>query len=209
MWCATPARLGGLGWPSDRIGLSLMLFGVFTGLGMTLIYPRWERAQGPLKLFQTAGMVSGLACMALPFTAPFSLEVPSLALGSVVAVGAVRTVANSAMFVVASIFTNNSVDPSIRGTYNGLSFTCVAAVRTLSPAVCGWLFGWSIAEPRGWPFDVHLVFIVLGAVWGLATVTAVARFDPSIEKPLGADQADPDQGQGQKRNRSPALVGVR
>jgi len=172
-----------------------MLFGIFTGTGMMFIYPRWERAQGPLKLFQTAGVISGLACMAIPFTAPFSLEVPSLALASVVAVGAVRTIANSAMFVVASVFTNNSVDPSIRGTYNGLSFTCVAAVRTVSPAVCGRLFGWSITEPTlGWPFDVHLIFIFLGASWGLATVAAIARFDPSIERPLNADAEDQKRG---------------
>ena len=138
MWCSTPVKLGGLGWSSDKIGVSLMLFGVCTAVGMTLIFPMWERLQGPIRMFMTGGLVTGAMAVAMPVTALIAVELPDIgAMPFLVLLGAIRTVANSSLFVIASMFSNNSVHPAIRGTFNGLSFTCVAAVRTVAPAVCG------------------------------------------------------------------------
>ena len=120
----------------------------------------------------------------LPFAEDVGSVYPSLRLPVIALVAAVRTITNSALFVVASVFCNNTVTPDIRGTYNGLSFTIVAAVRATSPAILGRIYSWSISAPRLFPFDVHCVFIIIGACYAYSALTVYNRFDASIEKPL-------------------------
>ena len=184
VWCATPHGLGGLSWSSSQIGTCLMVFGGCTAFGMFVVYPRLERAQGPRQLFIMASVVTAVLAMMVPVAEDVGRVHPSLRLPFLGIVGAVRTVANSALFVVASVFVNNAVPPQIRATYNGLSFTCVAAVRAISPAILGRIYSWSISAARLFPLDVHCVFLIIGACYGYAALTAFNRFDNTIEKPL-------------------------
>jgi hypothetical protein len=54
VWCATPVLLGGIGWTSNQIGMSLMVFGIFTFINMNDLFPIWERRVGALSDFNQA-----------------------------------------------------------------------------------------------------------------------------------------------------------
>jgi hypothetical protein len=54
VWCATPVLLGGIGWTSKQIGMSLMVFGIFTVINMNVLFPIWERRVGALSVFNQA-----------------------------------------------------------------------------------------------------------------------------------------------------------
>lgn len=183
VWASTPISMGGLKWTTDRIGVSMTLFGGSTLTGMMVVYPAWERMLGAYRVFTSATIITTLCGVILPFSALFTVSNPDLVMPMVIGVGVFRAVANTAMFVTASMFQNNAVDASIRGSYNGLSFTCVAAVRSLSPWLCGQIYSWSISETRPWPLNAHLVFLFIGSVWLGAGLTNMMSLDKSIERP--------------------------
>ncbi|CAM9718217.1 unnamed protein product, partial [Laminaria digitata] len=57
-----------------------------------------------------------------------------------------------------SLAINNAVDPSQRGTINGLSMTLGSLATAAGPIVCSTVFAWSIDRRRPFPFDYHFVF---------------------------------------------------
>lgn len=65
------------------------------------------------------------------------------------------------MFVNIALVTNNAVDPSRRGTLNGLSMTIGSLAKAAGPTALSITFAWSINRPRPFPFDYHLAFYLL------------------------------------------------
>ncbi|CAN0476659.1 unnamed protein product, partial [Laminaria digitata] len=57
---------------------------------------------------------------------------------------------------------NNAVHPSQRGTINGLQMTLGSLAQGAGPVFSSTIFAWSINQPRSFPFDNHLIFLLFG-----------------------------------------------
>ena len=76
------------------------------------------------------------------------------------------------VFINVALATNNAVDPSQRGTVNGLSMTLGSLAKAAGPTAASTVFAWSIHRRRPFPFDYHLIFYLLAL--GMVVVTVVS-----------------------------------
>lgn len=91
------------------------------------------------------------------------------------------------VFINASLAINNSVDPSKRGTLNGLSVMLVSLATATGPTTFSTIFAWSINRRRPFPFDSHLIFVLLALGMVAITVTSWNVVFSRVEtKPIGS-----------------------
>ena len=76
------------------------------------------------------------------------------------------------VFINVALATNNAVDPSKRGTVNGLSMTLGSLAKAAGPTVSSTAFAWSINGRHPFPFDRHLTFCLLAL--GMVVVTVMS-----------------------------------
>ncbi|CAM9442342.1 unnamed protein product, partial [Laminaria digitata] len=67
-------------------------------------------------------------------------------------------IAANTMCINFSLAINSAVDPSQRGTLNGLSMMLGSLATAVGPTVFSTIFAWSINRRRPFPLDRHLVF---------------------------------------------------
>ena len=86
------------------------------------------------------------------------------------------------VFINLALAINNAVDPSQRGTINGLSMMLGSLATATGPTVFSTIFAWSINRHHPFPLDHHLSFTLLAL--GMVVVTATSwNFDISPGKP--------------------------
>lgn len=70
--------------------------------------------------------------------------------------------AGSQVFVNISLTVNNAVSPSRRGELNGVAMAVSSLSKGAAPFICSPIFAWSIDHHRPFPFNFHLIYILLG-----------------------------------------------
>ena len=188
VFLSTPVDAGGVGYSTNDIGGTLVIFGACQILVTTPTYQLLVKRLGMVQLFQMFAALATVCYFWVPLI-PHAARAAGLPPESrvtwfmlVVTVCMVR-VANGICFTLQSVFTNNSVEQQHRGALNGLAMTVSAAVRSVTPLACGWVFGLSMSTSYPWPFDASLVFILLAAMMAHAAHIA-GGLPRSIEKTL-------------------------
>jgi hypothetical protein len=170
---------GGLAMPPARIGLALSILGVIGIFTQLFLYPRISSRLGTerayklfLTLFPVAYVLAPYLSL-LPSTSPPPLEAsgPILWIG-IACVLAIQVIARTFALPGMTILVNNSCPhPSVLGTLHGIAQSISSGMRTIGPAVSGWLYG------KGLQWGV-----VGTAFWGLACVACVGLFAGSFVK---------------------------
>eukprot|EP00049_Salpingoeca_infusionum_P027046 m.29949 g.29949 ORF g.29949 m.29949 type:complete len:495 (-) comp9220_c1_seq1:2547-4031(-) len=186
VFCATPVSLGGLGWTTTDIGMSLAIVGVVISCGQMFLYPPLAarlKAKGVLVL---ACVMTALLAFVYPLThyvAPHEAQkevmtdgATNLTLETVLvednnpwhsntmlwwclgSVAALYKLFGGMAFISISLLINNSVVSERRGMVNGLAMTCTAIGRLLGPSIGGAAFSWSISSPHTFPFNQSFTF---------------------------------------------------
>mmetsp|Transcript_14742 Transcript_14742/g.43609 ORF Transcript_14742/g.43609 Transcript_14742/m.43609 type:complete len:427 (-) Transcript_14742:1235-2515(-) len=186
VWLAVPREAGGMGFSTDDIGSTLVVYGIVQAVLIAPIFQVLERRLGMVELFQWAALLTAGCYVLFPLipraTAALGYRRESrVTYWTLVAVVAVSRIGTGITFVIQAVFTNNSVDQRRRGSMNGLSMTMAAAVRTFTPLFFGWTFGVTLTAHRGWPLDNSLVF-TLAAVLSLHASHICSGLPRSIEK---------------------------
>ena len=155
---------GGLGLPSQQVGIATAVIGLIGFPLQILLYPRLNTALGTLKCYRLFLPFSPLCYTVLPFLALLPAT-PALVWPCLVAVLGCQVLARTFTLPGAIILINNSAPhPSVLGTIHGISQSVSSGARTLGPILGGWLLG------------LGLKGNCVGAVWwGMAGV-AVANW---------------------------------
>jgi hypothetical protein len=177
---APPFRFtGGLAMPPARIGLALSILGVIGIFTQLFLYPRISSRLGTerayklfLTLFPVAYILAPYLSL-LPSTSPPPLEASGLIIWiGIACVLAIQVIARTFALPGMTILVNNACPhPSVLGTLHGIAQSISSGMRTIGPAVSGWLYG------RGLQWG-----IVGTAFWGLACVACVGLFAGSFVK---------------------------
>ncbi|XP_068738627.1 uncharacterized protein [Montipora capricornis] len=172
LWAATPPHLGGLGFSTNQIGTSLVCVGAPLLVLQMVLYPKFERRLGAIRVFQLANAFIGVTILSLPFIHTYynrSTVLWTLLIGILL----LMKLNVGFSFSSTGIIVNNTVRSEMLGTINGLAMTAASTSRAVSPVVVGSIFAWSISEglKLGFPLNVHFAFTLLsiGSVLAIAT----------------------------------------
>ncbi|XP_068689943.1 uncharacterized protein [Montipora foliosa] len=172
LWAATPPHLGGLGFSTNQIGTSLVCVGAPLLVLQMVLYPKFERRLGAIRVFQLANAFIGVTILSLPFIHTYynrSTVLWTLLIGILL----LMKLNVGFSFSSTGIIVNNTVRSEMLGTINGLAMTAASTSRAVSPVVVGSIFAWSISEglKLGFPLNMHFAFTLLsiGSVLAIAT----------------------------------------
>jgi MFS family permease len=172
LWALTDTNAGGLGFMTNQIGTVFMLSGIYLVLFQLFIFKRLANRFGPAwcfnagVIFGTFGFVVYPNISRLSSASPFILW-PILTLGA-----CMRTTAGTMSFTSSNILIN-LVAPKNAGKANGIAFSLAGIARALAPSLAGNLFAWSEINGLPYPFNFHLVFLILSIACGITGLVSV------------------------------------
>ncbi|KAJ1550206.1 hypothetical protein HK096_008172, partial [Nowakowskiella sp. JEL0078] len=153
LFASSPIKDGGLGLTSKKLGILLVVNGLFSLLSQILIFPRVAKFFGPLKTHRFGGLVFIFTDIIFPLTVVLvnqtfrffgvTYQWSEIFLQIVMIPKAFGTIcAFTSLFIVI----NNSVSPKFLGTVNGYGQTAATLARTVGPAIGGILFAFSLSH---------------------------------------------------------------
>jgi hypothetical protein len=161
---------GGLAMPPARIGLALSILGFIGIFTQLFLYPMISARLGTERAYKLFLTLFPIAYTLAPYISllPSSSKPPLEATGPFVWAGitvvlAIQVMARTFALPGMTILVNNSCPhPSVLGTLHGIAQSISSGMRTIGPAVSGWLYG------NGLEWG-----IVGAAFWGLACAACV------------------------------------
>ncbi|CAM9579188.1 unnamed protein product [Ectocarpus fasciculatus] len=161
LWALSTVASGGLDWNSKQIGQALSVCGMFMLFFQLLVYPRLSKRIGVTRSQRWACFVSIPVFLVFPTLSHLRGTEGTLVAASLVLLFLTNAVANT-VFINVALATNNAVEPSRRGTLNGLSMTTGSLAKAAGPMFFSSIFAWSIdGRRRPFPLDYHLAFYLL------------------------------------------------
>jgi hypothetical protein len=159
--------------PPARIGLALSILGFIGIFTQLVLYPRISSRLGVERSYRFFLTLFPIAYFLAPFITllPSSTPPPQEANGPFIWSGitfvlAIQVMARTFALPSMTILVNNSCPhPSVLGTLHGIAQRISSGMRTIGPAVSGWLYG------KGLQWG-----IVGTAFWGLMCVACVGLF---------------------------------
>jgi hypothetical protein len=180
-WATTqspPFRFtGGLAMPPARIGLALSILGFIGIFTQLFLYPIISARLGTERAYKLFLALFPIAYSLAPYLAllpstskpPLEATGPFIWTGITVVLG-IQVMARTFALPGMTILVNNACPhPSVLGTLHGIAQSISSGMRTIGPAVSGWLYG------RGLEWGV-----VGTAFWGLACAACVGFFAGSF-----------------------------
>lgn len=185
LWAISSVGSGGLDWTIQEVGQALAVCGGAMLIFQLLVYPRLAKRIGPTLSQRCACCVAVPVFFAYPFIPKFHDSGRNYMAASL-ALLFFTNVSSNTLFINLSLAINNAVDPSQRGTLNGLAMMLGSLATATGPTAFSTIFAWSINRRRPFPFDGHLSFIILGL--GMVVVTTTSWnvvISPVKPEPMG------------------------
>ncbi|KAG2193190.1 hypothetical protein INT46_011271 [Mucor plumbeus] len=189
-WSATPKDAGGLGFESREIGTILSYAGIVMLLVQIFVLHRLTAIFGLLSLFQLSLLSSAFIFLAQGLnrllykipdpTSDGDVDTKFWVWFGLIFCLTVKSLSQTIAITISVILLNNSVERyDTLGFINGFSQCCNAAMRTLSPAVAGYIWSRSIAsEWISLEIRSYLPWGILGII-GLITFFAGMQLNPA------------------------------
>ena len=172
LWAISKSVDGGLDFDSGRIGLVLSISGVFI-LGFQLfVFPWLESKYGPLLLFRVASACCAPLFLFFPYIHYFKADTVVLWILLLI-ISIVKSCLGLIVFTASFMLINNSTTRSNRGSVNGAAMSVASLFKAIGPTVAGFIFSWSIASDRGFPFDFRFVFEIVAILCVVCSVTSL------------------------------------
>lgn len=156
---------GGLGLTTSQVGIAMSISGFITIPLSLLVYPNISNRLGILRSY----LIFLPIALLLYAVTPFLVFVPDRDLPLWLSIGGLmclKAISRTFTCPASSIILNNCVlDPSVRGTVNGVGSSITNAATSIGPAVGGWVLG------LGFKYN-----LVGAAWWGLVVVGLVQWF---------------------------------
>jgi len=165
-WATTqspPFRFtGGLAMPPARIGMALSILGVIGIFTQLFIYPYISARLGVARSYRLFLGLFPIAYSLAPYITllPSSSLPPKEASGIIIWLGivvvlAIQVMARTFALPGMTILVNNACPhPSVLGTLHGIAQSISSGMRTIGPAVTGWLYGkglqWGVVGTAFW-----------------------------------------------------------
>ncbi|KAJ2295360.1 hypothetical protein IWW55_005476 [Coemansia sp. RSA 2706] len=222
MFAASPTRDGGLGFSTRGIGISLAITSIVVPYIQLVVYPAMVRKYTTLKCCQTGLKVLIPVFFAIPFLSVLAAHIERILSESQFATlpvpntwlshagleyGALwallltlllmRTIGDIMAFTSINLIVSN-VAPSAAtlGTINGIQQMATSWMRIIGPIGAGALWTWSVKHKLFYPFNSHLVWVILALLstvaWRLSLTLpeSVNIYQPGQAARAASDRSD-------------------
>ena len=164
VWVALKTNYGGLSFTTTEIGI-LNLIPVTFSIAIALYAGPWLIGRyGTKRVLLVFLAILTLAIMALPFARLIMDISKELMWTYIVFVFVVFIASSYCGLMTASILINSCCGTSIRGTVNGVAFSCSYLLRIIGLIAHGKMLSWSVSGERSFPFNYHFTFVVAAIV---------------------------------------------
>ncbi|CAG9334929.1 unnamed protein product [Blepharisma stoltei] len=178
-WCRALKSNGGLGWNDEsNVGIVQSFGGGSIMISQIFVVPWACNYFGILSTLKIAWVIL------IPFfiILPNIYVIEGIALWIIViSIFVSIAVFQSCVFTAVTIGINNSLEPSLLGTGNGVAQSAISLLRFLGPALAGAIFGWSLNNGLSYPMNSHLIFILF-AIIGICCIILLIGLDKNINK---------------------------
>ncbi|ORX78509.1 MFS general substrate transporter [Anaeromyces robustus] len=160
LWAATSISLGGLGFDEQSISYAAPIMGISKIIIQLLIYPPIAK-----HMTSTQGYRFGLIILIIfaIFTPNISKHVnqPNTLWTLLVIFLSLFSASDAFAYLSVIIMITESVTSEHLGFMHGFSGMCVSIMRMIGPTLAGSIWSFSINNSIGYPFNEHLIFIVI------------------------------------------------
>ncbi|KAG2188678.1 hypothetical protein INT44_003817 [Umbelopsis vinacea] len=161
---ALPA-IGGLGWTSPDLAISLAIMGVVQLFAQFILYPMVNARISTMALYRMSLVLYIPLYMSCPVISHYGdlwgEEGASLVWYLMLLNLTVRFTLSTFSYTAIMLMVNNSAPVDQLGTVNGVGQTSVSFVRAIGPALGGSLWSFSLTSGFGFPFNYYFVFIFM------------------------------------------------
>ncbi|CAG9312749.1 unnamed protein product [Blepharisma stoltei] len=179
LWCRALMKNGGLGWESEGdIGIIQSLGGGFVIIFQLFLVWKIVNKLGILMVLRLFWGICVLDFICIPNTYKLQDEMLWIVL---VPLYVIFAIIQTSALTVMTIGINNSVELSVIGIANGIAQSAVSFSRFIGPLLAGCIFGWSLNNELGYPFNSHLIFNLISLL-GLLCIFLSIFLDESINK---------------------------
>ncbi|XLR05665.1 protein ZINC INDUCED FACILITATOR-LIKE 1 [Arachis ipaensis] len=174
LWAVSPRRLGGLNFTTDNVGDVLSVTGTGLIIYQLFLYPKLEKAFGPIGLARIAGVVSIPLLQSYPFIAMLS----GFTLYLLINIASVsKNLLQVSIITGMFLLQNRAVEQHQRGAANGIAMTAMSIFKTIGPAGGGAILAWSQKRmDASFLPGVHMLFFILNIVMGLGVLLLFTPF---------------------------------
>jgi MFS family permease len=188
LWASTSADIGGLGFDSTKIGISLAMSGSINIIGTVFVFPPIANRFGPLRTMRMMLLISIPSLALMPHVSTLAQHTDTVAMWIVLTLlSAIRNVTVTACFTSIMLIINNSVTADYRGSVNGLAMQVGSLAKASGPALAGAIFAWSLTNDIGYPFDAHLIYYIIA-------IGTIGVYIASLALPVELDQPPHEPG---------------
>jgi len=180
LWAKSAVDHGGLGWKEEyKVGMTYA-WGSFVLLLFLIFFLRklMERFGCSLVL-QIAQLVAAPVVVAIPTCHIFYgtwLLWPAL-----MAATAMWGICMGVMLTGVQIGINSVVQQEMLGSANGMALSIVALIRSLGPLTAGTLFGWSLNNGLGFPFNYYFAYFLEAVLLFTSSLIVRCGFKTSVK----------------------------
>lgn len=168
VWASGSVQDGGLTFGSTSIGLFFISWGLLLPLFYKVIWPKiikWKDEHGRHISCWNVARIGIFLAMIEVVSFPFLNMIANNKVGLWIALEVLVIIGVLGYNIYPLTFQmiiNASVVPQYLGSINGLMTTAMAVAKAAGPIGFGALFTWSIDSNHSFPFDFHMVFIIIG-----------------------------------------------
>jgi len=180
VWVINSKADHGFEMETSEIGLLLSLVAPFQVIFQAWIYPELSKKWKFIKLFRVCVVVYGGILFVQPCMAYLNMHPRWVVWPVFICAIAVTMCSRIGAFTCISVMVSNSCTKSVRGSINGVAQAASSAGRMLGPTVAGAIFAWSMNNGLPFPFNFHLIFIVLTLVCAFSYGMSLL-FDPALD----------------------------
>jgi hypothetical protein len=182
LWVLLPYDKRGLDFSTREIGILSAATGVIMVIYQLFLCPWVLKKLGPLVALRISAVILFMMFPFIPEIGLLAGENSQVAMWIVlIVVNSLRIACEQTMATGLNIMVNNSVTSANMGRLNGIALSVGAAARAIAPVSSAALFSASTFITII-PFDIHLVFILISALY-LSMVVLTIGLTKTINEP--------------------------
>ncbi|KAG2186341.1 hypothetical protein INT43_002779 [Umbelopsis isabellina] len=161
-------EIGGLGWNSPDLAISLALMGLVQLVAQFVLYPMINARVSTMTLYRWSSMMYIPLYMTCPIISHYGdvwgAEGDRWIWYFMLLNLTIRFTLSTFSYTAVMLMVNNSAPVESLGTVNGVAQMSVSFVRGIGPALGGSLWSFSLTSGMGFPFNYFFVFIFMSFI---------------------------------------------